>query len=128
MVFMSKVLLLLVSVMIALLGMAAVAIGVLAWFRANDEDYPAGSCTRCGYDLTANTSSVCPECGDKIVTIPPNAGQFHLGEVIGDDFTIVADCPGREPVVIHCRNRHQACALCDQLNAGRHGGKANIPR
>lgn len=26
----------------------------------------AGCCTSCGYDLTANTSGVCPECGTKI--------------------------------------------------------------
>ena len=25
-----------------------------------------GLCARCGYDLTANTSGVCPECGSKV--------------------------------------------------------------
>ncbi|UCE61576.1 MAG: hypothetical protein JSU63_07460 [Phycisphaerales bacterium] len=25
--------------------------------------YPAGSCQKCGYDLTGNVSRICPECG-----------------------------------------------------------------
>jgi branched-chain amino acid transport system permease protein len=25
--------------------------------------YPKGYCARCGYDLTGNTTAVCPECG-----------------------------------------------------------------
>jgi ABC-type ATPase with predicted acetyltransferase domain len=25
--------------------------------------YAAGRCAECGYDLTGNTSGVCPECG-----------------------------------------------------------------
>ncbi|MBN1344072.1 MAG: hypothetical protein JXQ73_15410 [Phycisphaerae bacterium] len=28
-----------------------------------DRRSPPGHCQRCGYDLTGNTSSVCPECG-----------------------------------------------------------------
>lgn len=32
---------------------------------------PAGLCTRCSYDLTGNVSSVCPECGLRIVTEAP---------------------------------------------------------
>jgi hypothetical protein len=29
---------------------------------------PAGNCTACGYNLTGNTSGVCPECGTAIST------------------------------------------------------------
>ena len=25
-----------------------------------------GLCVKCGYDLTGNTSGVCPECGEKV--------------------------------------------------------------
>lgn len=33
---------------------------LLAW---RDRPIPHGRCRRCGYDLTGNTSGVCPECG-----------------------------------------------------------------
>src|SRR5438067_2109163 len=104
-----------VCLLIALPGLAAVAIGVLAWFRAVDEDYPPGHCTTCGYDLTSNLSNVCPECGDQVLTLPKNAGVFRLGEVRAGTFTVVNDRSGEEHVIISCRSRHQACALCDQL-------------
>lgn len=29
---------------------------------------PAGYCENCGYDLTGNTSGVCPECGESLMT------------------------------------------------------------
>ncbi len=28
--------------------------------------FPRGHCRRCGYDLTGNTSGVCPECGVEV--------------------------------------------------------------
>ncbi|MCP4590956.1 MAG: hydrogenase maturation nickel metallochaperone HypA [bacterium] len=34
------------------------------WWR--DRRWPPGRCQFCGYDLTANTSGVCPECGSAI--------------------------------------------------------------
>ena len=37
---------------------------ILAWRR--DRPFPPGHCQRCGYDLTGNTSGVCPECGVSI--------------------------------------------------------------
>ena len=37
----------------------------LLWWR--DRRYPKGHCQTCGYDLTGNTSGVCPECGAQIV-------------------------------------------------------------
>jgi len=119
----------LICLLIALPGLAAVAIGVMAWFHAIDEDYPAGHCKSCGYDLTANVSDVCPECGDHILTIPPDAGPFRLGEARDDgSFTVVNDRPGASQLVIRCRTRLAACDLCDELNEGRHGGKLNLPR
>ncbi len=30
--------------------------------------YPPGHCVRCGYNLTGNTSGLCPECGTSIET------------------------------------------------------------
>ena len=35
------------------------------WHRDRRRIRP-GCCLRCGYDLTGNTSGVCPECGDKV--------------------------------------------------------------
>lgn len=39
----------------------AVALTVLAWWPWKRRR--PGCCRRCGYDLTGNTSGVCPECG-----------------------------------------------------------------
>jgi len=30
-----------------------------------------GQCPQCGYDVTANTSDICPECGSTIMAIEP---------------------------------------------------------
>lgn len=32
-----------------------------AWWRCRR--FPPGHCQKCGYDLTGNTTGVCPECG-----------------------------------------------------------------
>ena len=37
--------------------------GRLRW-KVVKHDHPV--CRRCGYDLTGNTSGVCPECGERI--------------------------------------------------------------
>lgn len=34
--------------------------------RFGPPNIPAGHCQHCGYDLTGNTSGVCPECGEQI--------------------------------------------------------------
>lgn len=34
------------------------------WY--GDRYIPPGHCQKCGYDLTGNTSGVCPECGERI--------------------------------------------------------------
>ncbi|MBN1343423.1 MAG: hypothetical protein JXQ73_12120 [Phycisphaerae bacterium] len=34
------------------------------WHR--DRRIPPGHCQHCGYNLTANTSGLCPECGDRV--------------------------------------------------------------
>jgi hypothetical protein len=42
---------------------------LLFWFRKAmriRRGYRAGLCSACGYDLTANASGVCPECGVRI--------------------------------------------------------------
>jgi len=36
---------------------------------------PPGHCTACGYDLTGNTSGVCPECGK---TVPDQSSPETL--------------------------------------------------
>jgi len=33
--------------------------------------HPAGHCSRCAYDLTGNTTGICPECGGR--TVPDSA-------------------------------------------------------
>ncbi len=34
-----------------------------AWLWALDRRRPPGTCAKCGYDLTGNTTGACPECG-----------------------------------------------------------------
>jgi len=36
----------------------------IARTRIHRQMSPSGHCAKCGYDLTANTSGVCPECGN----------------------------------------------------------------
>ncbi|MCP4590375.1 MAG: hypothetical protein GY842_06510 [bacterium] len=38
--------------------------GGTAWLWWRDRRPPPGDCQACGYDLTGNTSGVCPECGE----------------------------------------------------------------
>jgi hypothetical protein len=45
---------------------------------ARREEYTrwrAGQCASCGYDLTGNTSGVCPECGKAMPSPPPEPGR-----------------------------------------------------
>ena len=44
------------------------ALGTAGWLvlRRRWRRHPPGHCTKCGYDLTANVSGVCPECGTKV--------------------------------------------------------------
>ena len=58
----------------------ATVVGAMVWFLASLPDivrrlhgdslrrhkYAPGHCQTCGYDLTGNTSGVCPECGTKV--------------------------------------------------------------
>ena len=46
------------------------------WHRDRRRIRP-GCCLRCGYDLTGNTSGVCPECGEK--ARPPAASAVSEG-------------------------------------------------
>jgi len=48
-------------------------VGLWIYFR---RPFPAGSCARCGYDLTGNLSGICPECGRAVGTVG-NAGSQH---------------------------------------------------
>ena len=41
---------------------------VIAWLWRRDRMVIPGTCTQCRYDLTGNTSGVCPECG---LSVPP---------------------------------------------------------
>jgi hypothetical protein len=41
------------------------------WLRKHlNKRYREGGCEACGYNLTANTSGVCPECGTALPAIP----------------------------------------------------------
>jgi hypothetical protein len=42
---------------------ATIGIVAINCSRRHRWKYPLGFCQRCGYDLTANTSRICPECG-----------------------------------------------------------------
>ena len=55
------------------LWMPLLAIGsaTILWWR-RDRRYPPDHCQKCGYDLTGNTSGVCPECGVAVAQ-----GQVH---------------------------------------------------
>ena len=41
--------------------LVAIPTGILFW---RDRRTPPGHCQRCRYDLTGNTSGICPECGE----------------------------------------------------------------
>jgi hypothetical protein len=43
--------------------LVAIPTGFLFW---RDRRIPCGHCQKCGYNLTGNTSGVCPECGEQI--------------------------------------------------------------
>ena len=38
----------------------------------------AGACSKCGYDLTGNTSGVCPECGDVRATALTDVPKYGI--------------------------------------------------
>ena len=49
-----------------LAGLAIVVVFLWRLPLSNRERPPV--CEKCGYDLTGNTSGVCPECGTKVVS------------------------------------------------------------
>lgn len=56
--------------------LAAVGIAVLAvrWADKRPSAKP-GRCRSCGYNLTGNTSGVCPECGAAVARVTPAVSQ-----------------------------------------------------
>ena len=50
----------------------AVAWGIIRWRR---RPIPHGHCSRCGYDLTGNTSGTCSECGERAAVAPEKSGR-----------------------------------------------------
>jgi len=60
------------------------------WHRDRRRIRP-GCCLRCGYDLTGNTSGVCPECGDKVH--PP---VVLADSECGEKMTPVSQAPSRQ--------------------------------
>lgn len=57
-----------VSVPLWLLFLCSIAVAAPLWLTA-DRKRPAHGCIRCKYDLTGNTSGVCPECGTRIAKL-----------------------------------------------------------
>jgi hypothetical protein len=49
-------------VFVPLFPPAIVLVAISAWLWSQSRTHP-GQCCRCGYDLTGNTTGVCPECG-----------------------------------------------------------------
>ncbi len=55
--------------MVPIWVLAVIFIGVW-WLRSRDVPVPKSACTVCRYDLTANESGYCPECGTPIPRPP----------------------------------------------------------
>jgi len=53
-------------------------VSTILWRR--DRYIPPGHCVRCGYNLTGNTSGVCPECGSVIRMFASQAGTVSPSE------------------------------------------------
>ncbi len=49
------------------------------WLCLRRKRHERGHCERCGYDLTGNTSGVCPECGSTVASNDDRSHQ-HLAE------------------------------------------------
>ena len=55
-------------------GEAVASFGRFApWLR---KAFIEGICHRCGYDLTGNTSGICPECGSRIAEDSPETSRY----------------------------------------------------
>lgn len=54
-------------------------LGILAsgsfWYLWRKRKYPAHYCQKCGYNLTGNTSGICPECGTSITVSEKKSNQ-----------------------------------------------------
>lgn len=61
------------------LWLMLIAVALPTWFlwRRDRRRIPPGHCQRCGYNLTGNTTGVCPECGQRLRTRPGPASQAH---------------------------------------------------
>jgi hypothetical protein len=51
------------GISIPLMFPALAAAGLAVWLWRTDRELWPGSCTQCGYDLSATASGACPECG-----------------------------------------------------------------
>jgi hypothetical protein len=52
------------------LAFAAMSVPALRYFTRFRRMHSSGSCSTCGYNLTGNTSGVCPECGTPVSNKP----------------------------------------------------------
>ncbi len=57
-----------------LLLAATIVPTALLWYLDRRRHRP-GHCRRCGYSLTANTSGICPECGQRVPAAPAAAPE-----------------------------------------------------
>jgi hypothetical protein len=61
----------LVAIGLAFIGFILFCIGGLGWLvqsvRSRNRRRE-GFCAKCGYNLTANTTGICPECGQSVVS------------------------------------------------------------
>jgi len=58
---------------------ATLLIPIFILTRSRFKSRRPGHCQTCGYDLTGNTSGVCPECGHRMVKAPAAAVDSHDG-------------------------------------------------
>jgi len=60
--------------LLLVMGFSCRAVARLRFSRRRCWDSPQPRCNQCGYNLTGNTSGVCPECGTPVQPVPRSHG------------------------------------------------------